>query len=109
VLLKACDERLGLSAAMAACLHDDRQQFRVAQSYQEIFQKRMFGIACGYAGGNDASRIADDPVFKLLAGRDPVTGSALASQPTLCRFENVVSSGELLRMSEAIVCAAWRM
>ena len=87
VLLKACDERLGLSAAMAACLRDDRQQSKVAHSYQEIFQQRMFGVACGYADGNDAARIADDPVFKLLAGRDPVTGSALASQPTLSRFE----------------------
>ena len=26
VLLKACDEKLGLSAALAACLHDVRQQ-----------------------------------------------------------------------------------
>ncbi len=102
ILLKACDERLGLSAAMAACLRDDRQQSKVAHSYQEIFQQRMFGIACGYADGNDAARIADDPVFKLLAGRDPVTGSALASQPTLSRFENAVSSAELLQMSEAL-------
>ena len=102
VLLKACDERLGLSAAMAACLRDDRQQSKVAHSYQEIFQQRMFGVACGYADGNDAARIADDPVFKLLAGRDPVTGSALASQPTLSRFENAVSSAELLQMSEAL-------
>ena len=72
VLLKA--ERLGLSAAMAACLRDDRQQSKVAHSYQEMFQQRMFGVACGYADGNDAARIADDPVFKLLAGRDPVMG-----------------------------------
>jgi hypothetical protein len=83
-------------------LRDDRQQAKVAHSYQEIFQQRMFGIACGYADGNDAARIANDPVFKLLAGRDPVTGSALASQPTLSRFENAVSSGELLQMSEAL-------
>jgi hypothetical protein len=102
VLLKGCDEHLGLSAAMAACLRDDRQQAKVEHSYQEIFQQRMFGIACGYADGNDAARIADDPVFKLLTGRDPVTGSALASQPTLSRFENAVSSAELLQMSEAL-------
>ncbi len=102
ILLKACDERLGLSAAMAACLQDARQQAKVAHSYEEIFRQRMFGIACGYADGNDAARIADDPVFKLLAGRDPVTGSALASQPTLSRFENAVSSAELLQMSEAL-------
>jgi hypothetical protein len=108
VLLKACDERLGLSAAMASCLRDDRQQSKVAHSYQEIFQQRMFGIACGYADGNDAARIANDPVFKLLAGRDPVTGSALASQPTLSRFENAVSSGELLQMSEALAASVIR-
>jgi hypothetical protein len=102
VLLKACDERLGLSAALAACLQDDRQQAKVAHSYEEIFQQRMFGIACGYADGNDAARLANDPVFKLLAGRDPLTGSALASQPTLSRFENAVSSAELLQMSEAL-------
>ena len=102
VLLKVCDEPVGLSAAITACLRDARQQAKVEHSYQEIFQQRMFGIACGYADGNDAARIADDPVFKLLAGRDPVTGLALASQPTLSRFENAVSSGELLRMSEAL-------
>ncbi len=105
VLLKACDDRLGLSAALTACLWDERQQAKVEHSYQEIFQQRMFGIACGYADGNDAARIADDPVFKLLTGRDPVTGSALASQPTLSRFENAVSSGELLRMSEALAAS----
>ncbi len=105
VLLKACDERLGLSAAIAACLRDDRQQAKVEHSYQEVFQQRMFGIACGYADGNDAARIADDPVFKLLAGRDPVNGSALASQPTLSRFENAVRSGDLLQMSEALADA----
>ena len=105
VLLKACDKRLGLSAAMVACLRDNRQQAKVSHSYEEIFQQRMFGIACGYADGNDAARIADDPMFKLLAGRDPITGLALASQPTLSRFENAVSSGELLRMSEALAAA----
>jgi len=105
VLLKACDERLGLSAAIGACVRDDRQQAKVEHSYQEIFQQRMFGIACGYADGNDAAGIADDPVFKLLAGRDPVSGSALASQPTLSRFENAVRSSDLLRMSEALADA----
>ena len=86
VLLKACDERLGLSSAMALCLRDARQQGKVDHSYQEIFQQRMFGIACGYADGNDAARIGDDPVFKLLTGRDPVTGSALASRADAVAF-----------------------
>ena len=88
-----------------ARLRDARQQAKVEHSYQEIFQQRMFGIACGYADGNDAARIADDPVFKLLTGREPVSGAALASQPTLSRFENAVRSGDLLQMSEALADA----
>lgn len=102
ILLKACDERLGLSAAMSACLRDDRQQAKVHHSYRQFFQQRMFGIACGYADGNDAARLADDPMFKLLTGRDPIQGSALASQASLSRFENAPRSADLLRMSEAL-------
>ena len=88
ILLKACDEKLKLSAALAACLSDERQQSKVTHSLTELFQQRLFGIACGYADGNDAARLAEDPVMKLLAGRDPIDGGSLASQPTLSRFEN---------------------
>jgi hypothetical protein len=102
VLLKACDVRLGLSAAMAACLVDSRQPGKVRHSYEEIFQQRLFGIACGYADGNDAARLSEDPIFKLLAGRDPIGGESLASQPTLSRFENAVRNGDLLQMAEVL-------
>ena len=102
VLLKACDERLGLSASLAACLSDKRQPGKVRHSLQELFQQRMFGIACGYADANDAARLAHDPVFKLLIGRDAVDGHDLASQPTLSRFENTIRRRDLLRMSEAL-------
>lgn len=108
VLLKACDEQLGLSAAMASCLKDVRQPLKVQHSYRELFQQRMFGIACGYSDGNDAARLAEDPVFKLLAGRDAVEGAALASQPTLSRFERAAGSAPLLRMSEALAEAVIR-
>ena len=57
----------------------------------------MFGIACGYPDGNDADRLADDPIQKLLLDRDPITGRLLASQPTISRFENGVSRTALYR------------
>ena len=62
----------------------------------------MFGIACGYADANDGARLAHDPVFKLLIGRDAVDGHDLASQPTLSRFENTIRPRDLLCMSEAL-------
>ena len=105
VLLKACDEKLQLSAALAACLSDGRQQSKVAHSLEELFRQRLFAIACGYADGNDAARLAGDPVMKLLAGRDPIAGESLASQPTLSRFENAVRAREMLRLSEALADA----
>lgn len=45
---------------------------------------------------------ADDPIHKMLVGRDPVVGESLASQPTLSRFENSVGRRELYRMGEAL-------
>ena len=102
VLLKACDENLKLSATLAACLSDERQQSKVSHSLTELFQQRLFGIACGYADGNGAARLAEDPVMNLLAGRDPIAGASLASQPTLSRFENAVRPRDMLRLSEAL-------
>ena len=62
----------------------------------------MFGLACGYADCNDAARLADDPIHKLLVGRDPLDRAGLASQPTLSRFENAVSGRELRDMAHVL-------
>jgi hypothetical protein len=66
----------------------------------EMLAQRVFALACGYPDANDAARLAEDPVHKLLVDRDPVTGEALASQPTLSRFENVFRPRDLVRLGE---------
>lgn len=43
-------------------------------------------------------RLEADTIHKLLVGRDPLSGRALASQPTLSRFENAVGPQALCRM-----------
>ena len=102
VLLKAADRGLGLTAALAACLKDERQAVKVDHELEELLTQRIMAIACGYEDANDAARLASDPVHKLLVGRDPVEGEDLASQPTLSRFENGVGRKELFRMAEAL-------
>jgi hypothetical protein len=102
VLLKAADRRLGLIARLAGALVDERQGGKVRHALADLLGQRIYGLALGYEDANDAARLADDPMHKLLLGRDPVTGDALASQPTLSRFENDVTRGELLAMSEAL-------
>src|SRR5579864_9757996 len=99
VLLKAADRQLGLTAALAACLKDERQEGKVRHELDELLTQRVMAIACGYEDANDAARLASDPIHKLLVGRDPVKGEDLASQPTLSRFENAPDRKELFRMA----------
>ncbi len=102
VLLKGVDQGLGLTEALAACLRDPRQPGKIAHTFQELLQQRVFAIALGHPDGNDAEELAEDPVHKLLLDRDPVTGEALASQPTLSRFENTVQRTDLYRMADVL-------
>lgn len=100
ILLKACDDRLGLTERLAKCIVDTRQAGKVEHPIQDLVRQRLFGIACGYADCNDAERLAQDPIQKLLVGRDPLSGAALASQSTLSRFENAPRRADLYRMGE---------
>ncbi|HWQ12059.1 MAG TPA: IS1380 family transposase [Roseiflexaceae bacterium] len=102
VLLKALDERLGLSAGLAASLRDPRQPAKVQHPLLDLVRQRLFGLACGYADCNDAARLADDPIHKLLLGRDPIAGAPLGSQPTLSRFENAPGPRDLYRMAATL-------
>lgn len=105
VLLKACDERLRLTERLAACFRDERQPGKVMHALLDLIRQRVFAIACGYADCNDAARLTDDPIQKLLVGRDPLEGEALASQPTLSRFENAAGPRVLYRMGEELADA----
>jgi len=98
VLLKAAEARYGLIDGFARCLVDDRQSGKVRHTLTDVLAQRIFGLACGYPDANDADRLADDPIHKLLLGRDPIDGDPLASQPTLSRFENHVGVHELHAM-----------
>jgi hypothetical protein len=102
LLLKAADRSLGLIAAMATALPDPRAATRVTHAWPDVLAQRMFGIACGYPDGNDADGLADDPVQKLLLDRDPISGTRLASQPTVSRFENAVRPRTLYALGEAL-------
>ncbi len=102
VVLKACDERLRLTERLANCIADTRQSGKIEHTVMELVRQRLYAIACGYADGNDAARLGDDPIQKLMIGRDPIEGARLASQPTLSRFENAVRRADLYRMREAL-------
>ena len=102
ILLKSVDTHLGLTKRLAGALVDARQPGKVRHQAIELLRQRVFGLACGYADCNDAARLIDDPIHKLLIGRDPLDGPGLASQPTLSRFENAVGWTELRDMAHGL-------
>ena len=102
ILLKAIDDRLGLTWRLASAIHDRRQAGKVAHPLRDLLRQRVFGLACGYVDCNDAARLVDDPIHKLLLDRDPLEGAGLGSQPTLSRFENAVGRADLYRLGTAL-------
>jgi hypothetical protein len=102
ILFKAADRRLGLLDALTATILDARASTRVTHHVGDLLAQRVFAIACGYPDGNDADRLADDPIHKLLLGRDPIDGGRLASQPTISRFEHTAAPRMLVAMGHAL-------
>ena len=102
VLLTAAERRYGLIDGFVRCLVDDRQPGKIRHTLRDLLAQRIFGLACGYPDANDADRLADDPIQKLLLGRDPLAGDALASQPTISRFENAIGRQALYEMGHAL-------
>ena len=93
--LRQFDQRWNYTARMAQCLDDpapDRDH-----SLPSMLRQRFFGILAGYEDCNDHDTLRDDPVFKLVAGRLPDDDS-LASQPTLSRFENLITPAVLQKL-----------
>ena len=102
LLLGAVDQRIGLMRALGQELEDGRASRRVEFSVHELFRQRVFSIALGYADQNDSARVAADPLLKLLCGRSPSEPGALASQPTLSRFETARTGRELVALGRRL-------
>ena len=62
LLLKAVDDKLGLTRRLAAYLADPREPGKVRHSLCDMLPQRIFGICCGYGDTNDVARIGRDPM-----------------------------------------------
>jgi hypothetical protein len=101
ILLGTLDRRLDVTRRLCAHLPDARQAGKVEHGLLDLVRQRVYSIAAGYADGNDAQHLRHDPALKVLCDRDPIQGPALASQPTLSRFENSVPRRALVRAARA--------
>lgn len=100
--LKEIDEQIGLTRGLAAALTDPRDERYTAHSLHDLLRQTVYQIAAGYEDGNDSNSLRDDPIMKMMAGRLPRSGNALASQPTISRFQNAPSRSDLYRMGRCL-------
>jgi len=93
--IRQFDARWRYTERMAACLEDPAS--RRKHSLDENLRQRIFGIIADYEDCNDHDTLRDDPIFKIIADRLP-DDDALASQPTLSRFENIPTPKVLFKL-----------
>lgn len=93
--LRQFDQRWNYTARMAQCLEDPSPGRE--HSLLSMLRQRFFGILAGYEDCNDHDTLRNDPVFKIVTGKLP-EDDALASQPTLCRFENLITPAVLQKL-----------
>jgi len=79
LLLKALDDKLGITETIGAYLFDSREPSKIRHTPLDVIRYRVLSLALGYPDANDANRLADDSMHKLLLDRDPVAGDRLPS------------------------------
>lgn len=99
LLLRQVEQRLGLLAAAAKCLPDDRDPNRVRHSRLSQVSQRVMAIALGYEDLNDHDTLRSDWGLQLALGQSRVASSA----PTLCRFENAMGRKEAMALHGVLV------
>jgi hypothetical protein len=90
LLLRRMDARLGLSAAAARALGDERQRGKVRHDLSSMLGQRIYGLCLGWADVCDHNALRNDLVLQTAVGRD----QALASAPTLSRLETAATPGQ---------------
>ena len=84
LLMREVDRKLGLVADIAAGLSEPRESGKVQHENETMLRQRVMALIAGWEDLNDAATLRTDPVHQVAAG----SSEALASAPTLCRFEN---------------------
>ena len=102
LLISLADKKLGLTEAMADSITDNRDGDKVVHGTLDMARERIYAICQDYEDANDLDALRHDPALKVACNRLPNTGDALASQPTISRFENMPTAKDQVRMAESM-------
>ena len=100
LFLREIESKTQIIKRITDVLKDKRHPGYVKHQINQLLTQRVFQVASGYEDANDSDTLKDDPILKIVCDR--LTGS-LASQPTMSRFENSISSTDLYRIAQTFV------
>ena len=104
LLLRGIDRQIGLTARLAAALHDPRPPSSLDHPLRDLLAQRLSHIAAGSADGNDANSLRRAPLFQLGVERPPLAPEQdRARAPTVSRLAHRVDRQDLSRLTEALV------
>lgn len=101
-LIRQIDDKLKVTEQASLCIGEKRRADLIKHSNFNLLRQRIFAIAAGYEDANDAQTLRFDPMHKLSLGRG-IQDAALASQPSISRFENKVNETELNFLQDLLV------
>ena len=102
LMVREIAERIGIIDRLTEVLTDTRHQSYVQHDYKSLLAQRIYQIVCGYEDADDSDDLRTDPGFKAACNRLPSEGH-LASQPTMSRFENALSSCDVYRIADVLI------
>ena len=87
LLLRATDRHLNLLDRLAGCFTDHRNPLWISHTVPELVAQRVYALALGYEDLNDHDQLRDDPLLRVLSGKQRPDKDALAGKSTLNRLE----------------------
>ncbi len=100
--LSLADQKLGLTELLSQAIEDLRDPDKLDHDVLTLLRERIYLISLGYTDANDAQQMRHDPLLKATVRKNP-SDEPLAGQSTLSRFENSITSADLVRLGQALL------
>lgn len=84
ILLNKVDKMINLTDRIASTANDPRCKGKIDHTIGDMIRQRVYALALGYEDLNDHVTLRKDTAMQTAVGQD----KDLASNSTLCRFEN---------------------
>ena len=101
LLLHKYEEKIKFSEQITNQLIDKRTAHLIRYDLDQMVRQLIYQNIAGYEDAIDANYLRNDPTFQLISNQ--AIKSPLASQPTISRFENMVTAREVVKLNRFLL------